>query len=118
MRWAQSLTCPLITRPAVYGFFDIEGRIYLLCDAGATSLSIWNALEAVDQSGLGLDQVNDFLESLVAARLVYKEDGLYLSLATSDNIDAVDLDEPRRANEPGAIAPVQIMSLKGRRLVA
>ena len=100
-----------------YHLADTEAQIYLLCDAGATPLSIWNALEATDQSGLTLQQVIDFLESLVAARLVYKEDGLYLSLATSDNLDAIDFNaEPQRANEVDAMVPVQITPLSARQV--
>jgi ribosomal peptide maturation radical SAM protein 1 len=98
-----------------YHLADTEAHIYLLCDAGATPLGIWNALAATEQAGLTLQQVIDFLESLVVARLVYKEDGLYLSLATSNNVDALDFEaEPQSANEVEVMAPVQIIPSRAR----
>ena len=101
-----------------YHLADTEARIYLLCDGGATAAGIWNSLH---EQGLDVSrtQINDFLEMLVAARLVYQEDGLHLALATSDNLDAADFGtELHATSEAGALAPIQIEPLNRRSLVA
>ena len=89
-----------------------------MCDAGATAASICNSL---NEQGLDVSrkQINDFLEMLVLARLVYKEGELYLALATSDNLDAADFEtELHATSKAGAVAPIQIEPLNRRSLVA
>src|SRR5438046_3762454 len=62
-----------------YHLADSEARIYLLCDAGATAASIWNSMR---EQGLEVSrkQINEFLEMMVAARLLYEEGGLCIDL--------------------------------------
>ena len=101
-----------------YHLADSEARIYLLCDAGATAASIWNSMR---EQGLEVSrkQINEFLEMLVAARLVYEEGGLYLALATSDNLEVAEFEtELHGTSEARALAPVQIQPLDRRSLVA
>src|SRR5262249_14868550 len=68
---------------ADYTFDEIEARIYLACDDGATPAAAWEAAQAADSTELSVDDVREFLDSLVESRLVYREDGRYLSLALS-----------------------------------
>jgi ribosomal peptide maturation radical SAM protein 1 len=68
---------PLV-EPADYSFEDDEARIYLACEDGATPSTLHETLEGVDAS---VEEIRAFLDELVALRLVYEEDGRYLSLA-------------------------------------
>jgi ribosomal peptide maturation radical SAM protein 1 len=68
-----------------YSLADTEARIYLACDEGATALDVWNRLRAEGTTAVDAEEVEDFLDEMTAARLMYKEDGLYLSLAVPMN---------------------------------
>lgn len=57
-----------------------EARIYELCEDGATTEGIACALRASGDT-IASSEIQDFLDLLVIARLVYTEDTLYLSLA-------------------------------------
>ena len=64
-----------------------EAQIYLSCDAGATPAAVWKSLQANGIMDYSLAEVADFMESLVMARLLYKENDTYLSLALPVNVD-------------------------------
>ena len=68
-----------------YSLADTEARIYLACDEGASALDVWNSLRAEGTTAVDAEEVEDFLDEMTAARLMYKEDGLYLSLAVPMN---------------------------------
>lgn len=67
--------------PTEYGLGEREAALYLACDAGATPAGIRDALRARDLKGLEAAEIEEFLEELREARLVYEEGGRYLSLA-------------------------------------
>ena len=69
-----------------------EAAIYLCCDAGASPSAILKRLRQQGHESMTLVEVTDFLEALRAARLVYEEEGQYLSLAVATNADADELD--------------------------
>jgi ribosomal peptide maturation radical SAM protein 1 len=67
-----------VLEPADYSFEDDEARIYLACEDGATPGAVYESLDRLDAS---VEEIRAFLDELVAMRLVYEEDGRYLSLA-------------------------------------
>lgn len=66
---------------ADYRFDGIEEKIYLACDAGATAdqLSAQFAVDGNDK--LDAKEIEEFLDDLVQARLMYREGNCFLSLA-------------------------------------
>jgi hypothetical protein len=87
-------------RAGEYHLEDREADIYLLCDAGATPMAIWKALQRKGSTSLTVEEVKAFLDALVEARLVYEEDGLYLSLAVPTNVEAEEFEIETQENEP------------------
>src|SRR5437762_12083514 len=66
---------------ADYRFDGIEGKIYLACDAGATPDQL-SARFAVDgDEELDAEEIEEFLDELVEARLMYREENCFLGLA-------------------------------------
>jgi ribosomal peptide maturation radical SAM protein 1 len=68
-----------------YSLADTEARIYLACDEGATAIDVWKLLRAEGNTTVSSEEVEDFLDEMTEARLMYKEDELYLSLAVPMN---------------------------------
>ena len=68
-----------------YSLRESEARIYLDCDGGATPMTLWKSLQANGETEISLEDVEDFLQQMVDLRLMYEEDGQYLSLAVSGN---------------------------------
>jgi ribosomal peptide maturation radical SAM protein 1 len=66
---------------ADYTFDDLEARIYLACEDGATAAGALAALGPAGSENLGVDEVREFLDELVDMRLAYEEGGRYLALA-------------------------------------
>jgi hypothetical protein len=58
-----------------------EAKIYLGCDAGATPAALWKNLNDESELRCAFADMQTFLDELLKARLVYEEDGRYLSLA-------------------------------------
>jgi ribosomal peptide maturation radical SAM protein 1 len=58
-----------------------EARIYLACDAGATVHQVARAMRDAGDEDLREEEIRDFLEELLANRLLFREGDLYLSLA-------------------------------------
>ena len=71
-----------------YYLGDIEADIYLACDAGATPAAVWQRLQQQGHNAISIDEVKEFLAALLEARLVYEEEGRYLSLAVALNAEA------------------------------
>jgi ribosomal peptide maturation radical SAM protein 1 len=64
-----------------YSLAETEAKIYLACDEGETAMEVWKNLRADGETGVSPNEVEDFLDEMTKARLMYKEDNLYLSLA-------------------------------------
>jgi len=64
-----------------YSLKETEARIYLACDSGATAMAAWQAVQADGAKDIELEDVADFLDEMTDLRLLYEEDGVYLSLA-------------------------------------
>ncbi len=77
------------SRPGLGGYDhtlgEIEAKVYLACDAGATPKAVWKALQADGDLEITLEDVEVFLDEMVELKLMYEEDGLYLSLAVASN---------------------------------
>lgn len=71
--------------PYEYRLGETEARIYLASDSGATPKAIWQALNEERGVNVTVEEIEEYLKELVAASLVYEEDGYYLSLAISVN---------------------------------
>jgi ribosomal peptide maturation radical SAM protein 1 len=67
--------------PVEFGMGERESAIYLACDGGATPAGIRDSLRSHGIEGLDAGEIEEFLEELREARLVYEEDGRYLALA-------------------------------------
>jgi ribosomal peptide maturation radical SAM protein 1 len=70
--------------PADYYFEGAEAKIYLGCDAGASPSELCTQL-ATEGEDLELAEITEFLDELVIARLMYREDNRYLALAVGPN---------------------------------
>jgi ribosomal peptide maturation radical SAM protein 1 len=66
---------------ADYRFDGIEEKIYLACDSGATADQLSTRFEADDEEDLDAEEIEEFLDDLVQARLMYREGNCFLSLA-------------------------------------
>jgi magnesium-protoporphyrin IX monomethyl ester (oxidative) cyclase len=67
--------------PADYSFSEREARLFLACEDGATAAEARVSLGEAETADLDVDDVQEFLDELVASRLMYEEDGRYLALA-------------------------------------
>jgi hypothetical protein len=65
---------------ADYSFSEREARLVLACEDGPTAAEAHQSLEQADRADLDVDDVEEFLDDLVASRLMYEEDGRYLAL--------------------------------------
>lgn len=72
-----------------YTLGDIEGRLYLACEDGATAGEALDRLPRDRRARIDVDEVTAFLDESVALRLAYEERGRYLALALPDT-DARD----------------------------
>jgi hypothetical protein len=68
-----------------YSLAETEAKVYLACDGGATPTAVWKTLQTGGETGIGLEDVEEFLDEMTAARLMYREDNVYLSLAVAMN---------------------------------
>ena len=70
-----------------YSYGEVEAMVYLSCDSGIRPEAVWKTLESTGFSDVTLDDVKDILRGFERERLVYEEDGQYLSLALPLNPD-------------------------------
>jgi hypothetical protein len=77
----------------------VAGEAYLACDRGATPHRVWSNLSAEFRSGVSEDDVRDFLDQMVNMRLMYEEDGHYLTLALPEGEQSDEHDQ-----QPGGVA--------------
>jgi hypothetical protein len=66
---------------ADYRFDGIEEKIYLACDSGATADQLSTRFKADGEEDLDAKEIEEFLDDLVKARLMYREGNCFLSLA-------------------------------------
>lgn len=66
---------------ADYRLGEWEARAYLACDGGATAHDAWRSLTEAGAADLTAADVESFLARAAGSRLLYEEDGRYLSLA-------------------------------------
>jgi ribosomal peptide maturation radical SAM protein 1 len=66
---------------ADYTFDGIEEKIFLACDAGATADQLSAQLVMDGDEKLDAEEIEEFLDDLVRARLMYREGNCFLSLA-------------------------------------
>jgi len=83
----------------IYTLDDLESKIYLACNDGASVDDVWNSLTSGEQSEISREEVKDFLDQLVQSRLSIEENGVYLSLALS-------LEGSKRAQRVSALPPM------------
>jgi ribosomal peptide maturation radical SAM protein 1 len=74
---------------ASYRFDGAEASIYLGCDAGASAKELSTLLAARGDDSFHSAEIEEYLEELVAAKLVYREGDRFLSLATAANREGV-----------------------------
>jgi ribosomal peptide maturation radical SAM protein 1 len=93
--------------PARYVLAENEARIYLACDAGATPAAVLRTLGP--DADVTVDEIREFLDELVEARLVYRESDRYLGLAVAEDPDAVEryLAVPEPEAEPGRLVSLR-----------
>jgi ribosomal peptide maturation radical SAM protein 1 len=66
---------------ANYRFDGIEGKIFLACDAGTTPDQLSTQCAVNGDEKLDAKEIEEFLDDLVKARLMYREENCFLSLA-------------------------------------
>jgi hypothetical protein len=71
-----------------YSLQETKAKIYLTCDSGVTAMAAWKALQADGAKDIELEDVKGFLDEMTELRLMYEEDGLYLSLAVHVDLPA------------------------------
>ena len=72
---------------ANYRFDGIEEKIYLACDAGATANDLSTKFALDGEEELDAQEIEEFLDDLVQARLMYREGNSFLALAIPVRMD-------------------------------
>jgi len=72
---------------ADYRFEGAEASIYLGCDAGITSTDLSAALGNAGYDSFNAPEIEEYLQELVDARLIYREGNRFLSLAIAARSD-------------------------------
>jgi ribosomal peptide maturation radical SAM protein 1 len=88
-----------------YRLGETEARIYLACDSGTRPNAIWESLTKEDRAAFTPRQLERFLRELLEARLVYEEDGRFLSLAARSGGEMLisrERTQPVRVNDVAA----------------
>ena len=89
-----------------YELAEVEADIYLACDAGATPAAVARTLRERGHGSVSVGKVKSFLESLREARLVYEEDGKYLSLAVAANAEEEATAQAEESEEATALVQI------------
>ena len=90
--------------PRRFELDELEAAIYLACDAGESAAAVRERVAAIDPD-LGVDEIREFLDDMVAAGLMYREADRYLSLALPEHPDELLRHEARGAQSPRSAAP-------------
>jgi len=83
---------------ADYTFDGIEGKIYLACDAGATADQLSTQFAVDGNEELDVKEIEEFLDQLVQAQLMYREGNCFLSLAIPITTASPALEAPRETD--------------------
>ncbi len=92
--------------PADYRFDSIEAKIYLACDAGTTAAEIRRKLVSEGEDSLDAAEIEEYLEELVEAKLMYCEGKNFLSLAIA--VRSAEEPLPTQAREPNNALRVMV----------
>jgi ribosomal peptide maturation radical SAM protein 1 len=68
---------------ADYRFDGLEAKIYLACDSGTTAAQISRQLLAEGNNRIDVVEIENYLQELVEAKLMYREANSFLSLAVA-----------------------------------
>ena len=79
---------------ADYRFDGIEEKIYLACDAGATADHLSTQFAVDGDEALDAKEIEEFLNDLVDARLMYREGNCFLSLAIPVRMAPITAEAP------------------------
>ena len=74
---------------ADYSLDDVEARLYLACENGASAGEALDQLRGDTPTGIDVEDVHQLFDELVALRLLYEEDGHYLALALPSTLPDV-----------------------------
>jgi ribosomal peptide maturation radical SAM protein 1 len=96
-----------------YQLDEAEALIYLGCDSGATPDGIVKLLERRGKTSFSRADVCQFLDDLAAARLLYKENERYVSLAIPDGEDDENGDDVPEVPPPWLAVPPPVTILRG-----
>jgi ribosomal peptide maturation radical SAM protein 1 len=91
---------------ADYRFDGVEAKIYLACDAGATAGEIRGQFVAEGDDTIDVVEIENYLQELVEAKLMYREGKSFLSLAVGVGSSRVPL--PTQPQGPN-ISAVPVM---------
>jgi hypothetical protein len=109
----------LAAREHRYTLEGPEALIYFACEAGATVRQIAQTLGRNGHGAVPVTTIESVLRELVAARLVYEEEGQYLSLALPERLDhyppflgetAASVPQPSANSAAPDQEPVQILA--------
>ncbi len=95
-----------------YTLDGVAGEAYLACERGATPHRVWSTLSPEYQSGGTEADVKDFLDQMVSMRLVFEENGHYLSLALpkGEGLEATDHPMPGvQEQAPAKLFPAAVV---------
>ena len=92
---------------ADYRFDGIEAKIYLACDSGTTAAQICRQLAAEGDKSIDVVEIENYLQELVEANLMYREANSFLSLAVAAR--STEVESPARTQQGNnAALPVMI----------
>jgi ribosomal peptide maturation radical SAM protein 1 len=113
----------LAAREHRYTLEGTEALIYFACEAGATVRQIAHVLGRNGHGAVSSSTIESVLRDLVAARLVYEEEGQYLSLGLPERLDhyppflgetAASVPQPGLATAAPEQEPAQILAYTPR----
>lgn len=94
-----------------YSFGEVESKVYLSCDSGMSPAAVWKALRGSGMDEVTVDDVRDILNAFLRERLVYEEEGRYLSLALPLNPDDdVPAEDVSRSDTPSRLVQIETLS--------
>jgi len=101
--------------PARYVLDRVEALIYLACDAGATPSAVLRALGDAND-GRTVEEIREFLDEMVGARLMFRENDHYLGLAVC--ADPANIERfVALAAEPARTEPAPAPDAREQRLI-
>jgi ribosomal peptide maturation radical SAM protein 1 len=70
-------------QPAVHTLSPLEEKVYLACDGGISMRRLWDQVSEEDRRETSVEFIKAFLDELVDRRVMFEDNGIYLSLAVS-----------------------------------